>query len=275
MRLFTSHGKRQYQASIAHIPVEVLENRRLLSGSTVIVPADTISPVAALTVSAVAGSRFKGEVGTWTTTDGLPKAGSGLKAVAIITWGDGKTSRAKLVDDGSGVIQINGAHTWAKAGTFQTLVNVEEIPKRHPSQITEIGQGTGEADVSPRPHAISIKGTLTGAYTSSLSNPDARSYDFTGAGTAGAMGAVDISGSISPPGFIRTGQAHGELTLTTATGTVTFDVTGHAQNGGGPLPEKFAYVITGGTGAFANTKGKGTVSVALDTTAGTFVMVIH
>jgi hypothetical protein len=281
MPLYSSRGKRRFQVPASQIPVELLENRQLLSGS-IVQPLDIMtSPITALTVSAVQGSRFKGAVGTWTTTDGLPKPGSGLTAIATVNWGDGRTSRARLMDDGSGTIQIVGVHVFTKPGTFQTLVNIEEIPRRQPHQITEIGQSNGEADVTPRPHAISLKGTLTGTYTNPLGNPDARSYDFTGAGTSHALGAVSISGSISPPGFIKSGQAHGELTLTTTSaspapsGTVTFDVTGHTQNGGAPLPEKVAYVITDGTGAFANVRGRGTISIALDTTANTFVFVIH
>jgi hypothetical protein len=279
MRLFRPHGKGQYPAPVSHVSVEVLENRRMLSGSIGVTPDSTTSPVAALTVNAVQGSRFKGEVGTWETT-GLPTRGSGITAIAIVNWGDGRSSRARLVDDGSGTVQIVGVHVFTKPGTFQTLVNVEEFPRRHPRQITEIGQSNGEADVTPRPHVISLKGTFTGTYTTPLGNPDARSYDFTGAGTAHATGAASISGSITPPGFIRTGQAHGEFILTTdlsaaVSGTVTFDVTGHTQNGGGPLPEKLSYVITDGTGAFVNVRGRGRISVALDDTASTFVLVIH
>src|SRR6185437_2697382 len=176
MRLSTPRRKGKSSAPASQVPFEVLESRRLLSGT--IVPVDTISPVTAVTITAVAGSRFKDVVGTWANTDGLPARGSGTTAIAIVTWGDGRTSRAKLLDDGSGTIQIIGTHNWAKPGTFQTLVNVEEFPTRHPREMTEIGQSNGEADVSPRPHAIPLKGTLTGAYTTPLGNPDARSYDF-------------------------------------------------------------------------------------------------
>ena len=181
------------------------------------------------------------------------------------------------MDDGSGTIQINGVHTFAKAGTFQTVVNVEEFPTRHPHQTTEIGQGR-RGECCAKPHAISLKGTLTGSYTTPLGNPDARSYDFTGTGSAGAMGAVDATGSITPPGFIKSGAATGEFTLTSTSptgGTMTFDVTGHTQNGGSPLPEKLGYQIVSGTGTFARVKGKGTISVAIDTTASTFILVIH
>jgi hypothetical protein len=274
MHVLTRRSNRQFKAPALQIPFESLESRRLLSGS--VTPFDTVaSPVAALSLNANAGKNFKGFVGTWTTADGVPKPSSGVVAIAVVTWGDGKTSRAKFVDDGSGVVQIVGAHTWAKPGTFATVVNVEEFPRGHRTQLTEIGEGGESAVVAPKPHAFGLKGTLTGAYTSPLNNPDARSYDFTGAGTAGALGTADISGTISPPGFIRSAPATGELTLTSATGSVTIDLTGHTQPGGSPLPEKMKYVVTSGTGAFASAGGKGTISIALDTTAGTFVLVIH
>ena len=41
-------------------------------------------------------------MGTWDNTAGLPTRASGIAAIAVVNWGDGKTSRAKLVDDGIG-----------------------------------------------------------------------------------------------------------------------------------------------------------------------------
>ena len=275
MNHFAPRGKHQGPAPTPQTSVEVLEHRRLLSGSVLTAFDATSSPVAAVSVNATAGKKFHDVVGSWAVADGLPTKGSGVVAVAVIDWGDGKTSRAKLVDDGSGVVQIVGSHVWKKPGTFQTAVKVEEYPKGHAHQLTEIGAGDASVVVAPKPHKVSVKGTLTGTYTTPLGNPDARSYVFTGTGTAGALGAADLGGSITPPGFIRTAPATGELTLTNATGSVTLDVTGKTQPGGSPLPQKLAYVVTGGTGAFANAGGKGSISVALDTTANTFVMVIR
>ena len=199
MHPFAPRGKQQYRVPTPPISVEVLENRRLLSGS-VLAPLDTTpSPVAALSVNATAGKKFNDVVGTWTIAGGLPTQGSGVIAIAIVNWGDGKTSHAKFVDDGSGVIQIVGSHAWAKPGTFQTVVNVEEFPRKHPHQLTDIGQGDGSAVVAPKPHAVSVKGTLTGTYTTPLGNPDARSYDFTGTGTAGRWARLASADRSLPP----------------------------------------------------------------------------
>jgi hypothetical protein len=275
MHRLPTRGKQPYRAPVPRIAFEVLENRRLLTGSGITALDVTPSPVEALSLNATAGKRFAGEVGTWTNAGGLPSKSSGVVAVAIVNWGDGRTSHAKFVDDGSGVVQITAAHAWAKAGTFQTVVKVEEFPKGHPSHLTAIGQGDGSAVVAPKPGPFSVKGTITGSYTIPLGNPDARSYDFAGTGTAGALGAADLAGSISPPGFIKSAPATGELTLTGATGSVTIDLTGHTQAGGSALPQEMSYKVTSGTSAFANAAGKGTVSIAIDTTALTFVMVIH
>src|SRR3954468_5808993 len=143
MQRFATRAQQPCQpASTSRIPVEVLENRLLLSASAAIAPADvTDSPVAASTVNATAGKKFKDVIGSWTTADGLPKKGSGALAVASVYWGDAKSTRAKMVDDGSGVVQILGSHAWAAAGTFQIVVKVQEYPKGHPTTLTEIGEG--------------------------------------------------------------------------------------------------------------------------------------
>jgi hypothetical protein len=275
MHHFTPRGQQHDRNSVPQFSVEVLEDRRLFSGSVFTAFDTTSSPVAGLSVNATAGRKFKDVVGNWTTASGLPTPDSGMVAIATVDWGDGKTTHAKLVDDGSGVVQIIGAHAWRQPGTFQTVVKVQEYPKGHRTQLTDIGEGDGSAVVAPKPHKVSVKGTFTGTYASPLNNPDARSYDFTGTGTAGAVGAADLGGTITPPGFIRTAPATGELTLTGADGSVTLDVTGKTQPGGSPLPQKLTYMITGGTGTFANTAAKGSMSVALDTTASTFVIVVH
>ncbi len=272
MRLLSVRRARNPSAAVAF---EGLEARRFLSTS-VINPLDTAnSPVTALSITASAGKRFHDAVGNWTIASGVPDPKAGVIALAIVDWGDGKTSHAKFVDDGSGVVQIVGTHAWSKSGTFQTTVKVEEFSKKQPRQITDIGDAGGTAVVAPKPHATSVKGTLTGTYTTPLGNPDARSYVFTGTGTAGSLGTVNVSGIITPPGFIRTAPATGELTMTGATGTATLSLTGHTQPGGSALPQNMKFVISSGTGLFANAGGKGSVSIALDTTANTFVMVVR
>jgi hypothetical protein len=255
--------------------VEALEGRRLMSGVVSVADPGT-SPVSAIEVSVPALKSFQGQVGSWTVEGGLPSKSSGTVAIGLIEWGDGKTSKAKLVDDGSGVVQIVGQHVWSHQGVFQVTVKIEEYPKAHPKQLTDIGQGTASATVNPKQHLVKIGGTFTGSYTNPLGNPDIpRRYHFTSSGTAGAMGSVDLTGSIAPPGFIRGSSSTGQITLTNANGSITIDVTGKLQTGGGPLPRKLTYTISDSTGNYVSAIGKGSVSLVLDTTANTFVMVIR
>src|SRR5438045_457376 len=115
---FATRGKQHSLTRARQISIEALENRQFLSAS-LITPFDTTEPpVAAQDVSATAGKRFHDVVGSWAVTGGVPAKSSGVIAIAVIDWGDGKTSKGKFVDDGSGVVQITGSHAWHSAGTF-------------------------------------------------------------------------------------------------------------------------------------------------------------
>src|SRR5262249_6548899 len=94
-------------------------------------------------------------------------------------------------------------------------------------------------------------------------------YHFQGAGTFGAIGTASISGDIHTVGFILQGHATGELTLTTAHGSVTIDLTGPMQQSFAPLTNQFHYQIVGGTRAYANLEGQGTLHLQLIGTNGT------
>jgi hypothetical protein len=267
----------RHRSFVLPTSIEPLEDRRLLSG-TLATPADVTPVVIPIDVNltTTAGKKFRDLVATWNVDGGLPTRASGNAASATIDWGDGKTSHGKFVDDGSGVVQIIGSHAWKHEGTFDVVVTVNEFPRKHKHDITQIGVANDTAVVSPKPHKISVKGSLTGTYTIPLGgNPDARSYVFTGAGMAKALGNVTVDGHITPPGFITSAPATGELTLTGATGSVTLSLTGAVQEGGSPLPQKMSYEITGGTGDFPSPGGHGSISIAVDDTALTFVIVIH
>jgi hypothetical protein len=239
------------------------------------------SPVAALAISPTAQVNFSGQVGSWTVQGGLPSKASGTLAIGIIDWGDGKTSRAKLVDDGSGVVRITGQHVWAKAGAFQLKVTIDEYPRAHPAQLTLIGQDSTTITVVPKPHVVKIKGTFTGSFTQSSFIPDVpTSYLLTGTGKAGTLGTSDLSGSITPPGSIRlpgsTRHYTGELTLTNSSGTVRFDIdaVSGASSSVSSLPRRLSYTLTGGTGTYSNAIGKGSIALAINLDTATFLMVV-
>jgi hypothetical protein len=60
-------------------------------------------------------------------------------------------------------------------------------------------------------------------------------------------------------GFIRSGRSTGTLTLTNSQGSVTLALTGPPQRGNSPLPGRYQFAITGGTGAFKSLSGGGTL----------------
>jgi hypothetical protein len=87
-------------------------------------------------------------------------------------------------------------------------------------------------------------------------------------GPNAASDLAPLSGSIQSLGFIASGHAGGTLLVTLRGGTLTLKLTGPTQMGFSPLPTKFSYVITAGTGKFHNRVGdpvgKGTVNVVLN-----------
>ena len=143
-------------------PIERLEDRRLLSASVIIGPIGPIGPifplsaVSGLTIHATDSVPFSGSVAVW--KGNLPKAPTPtqtlwLKALASIQWGDGTSTAGTLVQDGNGIVQIDGTHTYGKPGTFATLTNVSEVPVAKPGTplpqfIVEVGQGAGKAIVA-------------------------------------------------------------------------------------------------------------------------------
>ena len=123
--------------------MESLENRTLLSavsvmpavaaisseGGTTIVaptPVNTVTTIP-VKIQAVAGVAYSGDVGM---IKGLSAAWL-PRLSATIQWGDGTTvapQKATLVFDSAGVLHVQGAHTYAKAGTFAVTVSVVLAP---------------------------------------------------------------------------------------------------------------------------------------------------
>ena len=102
-------------------------------------------------------------------------------------------------------------------------------------------------------------------------NPDTGShYTFTGAGRKRSLGRFTLSGDLMGPGFIAQGQYRGYITLTGSAGSITVRLLGPLQ-APGPLPSTFFYKIVNGTGAYAHSIGKGTVSLSASDTTHRFV----
>ena len=117
--------------------VELLESRRLLSGTTSAAAADVgdslIAPphkprvaAQAITVEASASSQFSGTVATLRRLSGVPPDLRNLQAT--IDWGDGSAATAASFVRGKTGVQIRGSHTYAQAGTFDIVVSAAKGP---------------------------------------------------------------------------------------------------------------------------------------------------
>jgi len=97
---------------------------------------------------------------------------------------------------------------------------------------------------------VALNATTRGFYTTTL-------------GRANGVGAVAVTRKLVSVGFIREGHATGTLTVRTARGNLTVDVTGPPQQGFSDLPTQFTFTVKGATGRFENATGTGTLIVAL------------
>jgi hypothetical protein len=258
-------GTRELQQDVSPIAaIEPLESRRLLSAS-------------GITLQETAGAAFTANLGNLTTV------APGTNLTATINWGDGKTSKGVLVADNTvGLDEINfevdGTHTYKHAGTFKITARVTQ-PGVKTSAPKHLVASFSDKAIVPKVAAKSLNGTLAIDYTLAPPMADVgASYDLTGTGSAGTLGAVTITGSVSLPGFIANGSASGTLTLTSDNpsaaggGSVTLDVTG--PKGGSGFPSKLTYTISGGTGAFATATGTGSIAVTLGATSNSYQFVI-
>jgi hypothetical protein len=75
------------------------------------------------------------------------------------------------------------------------------------------------------------------------------------------MGKVFISIAIRGVGFQTGARATGRITLSNASGTVVVDLTGPVQPSLSPIPSNYHYKVVGGTGAYANLKDEGQLTL--------------
>jgi hypothetical protein len=83
--------------------------------------APQYSPVSSLIVPS-AGQPFTGPVGSFDDTN---LGDTQTDFTAVITWGDGHTSEGD-VSGGNGSFQVTGTNTYARAGTYQPSIQVED-----------------------------------------------------------------------------------------------------------------------------------------------------
>jgi hypothetical protein len=111
----------------------------------------------------------------------------------------------------------------------------------------------------------------TGKFTKPLGNPDSGTqYNFTGGGKTKSLGNFTLTSHLSGPGFVANGRYTGQIVLTNSKGKITLSVAGPHQ-APGPLPGTLSYSIARGTGLYAHSSGKGTISVSASNATHKFV----
>jgi hypothetical protein len=274
--MYRRHARHQIKPATAKgwIGLESLEDRRLLSVS--------VPPASGLTFQEKPGVQFTADLGTFTTL----APGANLKAT--INWGDGTTSAGTIKADGVAgldeiIFEVDGTHTYKTAGTFAITATVIK-PGPVPTTIETLVATLNDTAIVSKGN-ISLNGKITGTYSPAPFSPVlGATYVLNGTGTAGVLGAVSAHGTVFVPEAELSGHAAGTLTLTSLSaasanaGSVTLTLTGPTQVGFGPfsIPSTFTYVITGGTGVYANATGSGTIAVTLggksNPTAFTFTL---
>ena len=275
-------SKRQVRAMFRQVSVEALENRQLLSASTVMVFDTFEPPVAPVNLTAIAGKRFHDVVGTLERH--RRRARQEQRRHRASPSSTGATAKHPA---GQVQCRMMGA-AWFKSpapthGTPRELsrraLKSKSIRKgiRPSSPISVRAMGAWLSH--PSRTRFRVKGTFTGTYTTPLGNPGCAELRLHGHRHSRARwGRASLDGTITPPGFILSAPASGELTLRQApNGTVTLDLTGKpaARRQPGPAEDDIRDVRQHG-GAFVNGEAKGSWSRSrFDTTANTFVMVIR
>jgi hypothetical protein len=153
-------------------------------------------------------------------------------------------------------------HTYAQNGTYPIHIVITKSSPTALAALLPIVPAIESTAVVTTP--ISLVGTITGTYTTPFAVPDVgRNYHFQGSGTAGALGNVTATGSVTLPGFIASGRATGKLTLTNSQGSVTLLLAGPVEPGFGAFPSTLSYAIASGTGAYAGDTASGTIAATL------------
>ena len=88
-------------------------------------------------------------------------------------------------------------------------------------------------------------------------------YQFTATSKLPQLGSVTVSGNITTKGSVMYGHATGQLTLPSAQGQMTIEVTGPLQKGGAPLPSHFTYEVISATGVYSRLKDHGDIKLFL------------
>jgi hypothetical protein len=143
-------------------------------------------------------------------------------------------------------------------------------------RVEELESRTLLTGTSVAPFALT--GTAGGTYALGPSLPTTgTTYELDGTGTVGPLGKVAVSGSLQAARFISPGHAGGLVTLSSAHGTATLQLSGTALPGSSRLPAQFAFLLVSATGAYRQLSHSGTADLTLTArgrTGGSFTFTI-
>lgn len=112
--------------------------------------------------------------------------------------------------------------------------------------------------------AIALQGRLQGTYTLRGGDPaTGATYQVATNGRLAPLGRTTGTGQIRTPGLATPGQVDGTLRIKAPRGVVTLQVTSPVQSGFTSLSGTLAYTITGGTRAYLDATGSGSIDVAV------------
>jgi hypothetical protein len=130
-----------------------------------------------------------------------------------------------------------------------------------------VGQVT--RSVSSPGQAIALQGTVRGGYFASIGIPDTgTTYRIGTVGRIAPIGQTSETAQVHTTGFIASGTATGTMTISASRGSLNLKLTGPVQPAFAPLPSTLSYTITGGTRAYKNASGSGTIAVTLNQSFG-------
>jgi hypothetical protein len=119
-----------------------------------------------------------------------------------------------------------------------------------------------------------LDGAVRGTLIPAPGIPDlGPAYAVQGKGKLGGLDEFTVTGFLRGTGFIPTGHASGELTLTNSHGTIRLSLAGPAQPGFARLPGHFHFTVTGGTGAYQGLQDDGEVTLQVQNHGTAFTMV--
>jgi hypothetical protein len=130
-----------------------------------------------------------------------------------------------------------------------------------------VPSGMTAAPVVALPAAVQaahpLAGVGTGTYSGIFDMPDTGlNYHFSGAGHFGVFGNATVTGAIRGVGMLATGYAHGTLTFTNGSGSMTVEVNGlRAQPGFAFPPNWFTYHVVAATGSYQGLADHGTLRI--------------